>query len=106
MNVLFILASLSALVAVLGIPIVSDNCVNDDGVVNQQCYFLQNTTYPSCGDCVFSDFRGDAGATGPQVYKQLYAYSAYMWLYYNTILTTIHTTTNSCYTHVMFLTGS
>ena len=38
-------------------------------VVNQQCYFLQNTTYPSCGDCVFSDFRGDAGATGPQVHK-------------------------------------
>ena len=76
MNVLFILASLSALVAVLGGPIVSDNCVNDDGVVNQQCYFLQNTTYPSCGDCIFSNFTGDAGEPGPQVYKQLYTCDA------------------------------
>ena len=41
MNVLFILASLAAVVVVLGGAIVSDNCVNDNGVVNENVIFCR-----------------------------------------------------------------
>ena len=30
-------------------------------------FFIQNYTYPTCGDCLYGDFRGDYGEPGPQV---------------------------------------
>ena len=35
---------------------------------------LQNPTHPSCGDCIYSDFRGDNGAPGPQVCKKKFEF--------------------------------
>ena len=69
MNVLFILASFSAAtVAVLGGAIVSeDYTIRILQGADQTCSILQNTTIPSCGDCIYSDFRGDVGDPGPQV---------------------------------------
>ena len=33
---------------------------------------MQNVTYPSCGDCIYGDFRGDYGEPGPKVCMYLH----------------------------------
>ena len=46
------------------------------GIVNVN--FLQNVTYPSCGDCLYGDFRGDIGEPGPKVGNGIFYIIFYM----------------------------
>ena len=71
MNLLFILASLTAAIALAGATVSEEHILRVAQLTNT-VNSLQDPTYPSCGDCVYGDFRGDNGAPGTQVCKKRY----------------------------------